>query len=133
MTRTQEFTIEGRLTGLNAYVRRERANRFAAAELKRIEEARIAKAVKEQGIEKLVPPVRVQIDWYESPKKKGAKMRDKDNISFAVKFVLDALQKTGVLPNDGWDEIASISHKFYRAPLDAGRVVVRIEDKGGEE
>ena len=38
--------------------------------------------------------------------------RDKDNIAFAKKFILDALQEMGILQNDGWSEILGFSDTF---------------------
>ena len=39
--------------------------------------------------------------------------RDPDNIAgTGSKIYLDALQVAGVIPNDGWSEIASITHTF---------------------
>ncbi len=40
--------------------------------------------------------------------------RDKDNITFMVlKAVHDALQRCGVIPNDGWHNIVNFTHDFY--------------------
>ena len=36
--------------------------------------------------------------WYRPDKR-----TDKDNVAFAKKFVLDALQIVGVIPNDTWN------------------------------
>lgn len=42
------------------------------------------------------------------------KQRDKGNIfSFADKVFQDALQKCGVIKNDGWKEIENFTHDFY--------------------
>lgn len=42
------------------------------------------------------------------------KQRDKGNIfSFADKVFQDALQKCGVIKNDGWKEIDNFTHDFY--------------------
>ena len=45
--------------------------------------------------------------WIEKDKR-----RDKDNISFAKKFILDALQEADILRNDGWGEIIGFSDTF---------------------
>lgn len=51
---------------------------------------------------------KVDIDfvWVEKNMK-----RDKDNIAFAKKFILDALQDLEVIDNDGWKEIGNFSDK----------------------
>mgnify|MGYP003410152465 CR=1 FL=1 len=36
----------------------------------------------------------------------------KDNIAFAKKFILDALQDLGVIGNDGWNEVGNLSDKY---------------------
>lgn len=43
-------------------------------------------------------PVTVLFAWYRPDKR-----TDKDNVAFAKKFVLDALQIAGVIPNDTWN------------------------------
>ena len=52
-------------------------------------------------------PVCLSITWYMKNRRK-----DPDNISFAVKFILDGLVNAGALPNDGWNEIVEITHHF---------------------
>ena len=59
--------------------------------------------------------------WYE-PRKN----RDKDNIAFAKKFILDALQATGTLSGDGWGQVIGFSDEFY---IDKERPRVEIELK----
>ena len=58
---------------------------------------------------KLRPMQRVNIhfQWVERNTR-----RDKDNIRGADKFVQDALVVHGILADDGWDEIASLSDTF---------------------
>ena len=46
-------------------------------------------------LHKVSGAVKVRFEWHESTKK-----RDADNIVFAKKFILDALVKMRVLPND---------------------------------
>lgn len=47
------------------------------------------------------------ITWYAKDKRK-----DPDNIASGIKFLLDGLVEGGILPNDGWKEVKSISHSF---------------------
>ena len=66
-------------------------------------------------------PVLIHYRWIEPNRR-----RDKDNVAFAKKFILDALQEAGVIKSDGWKMCT---------PYDAGfmvnrkrpRTVVRIE------
>ena len=56
---------------------------------------------------KITQIVDVDFIWYESDR-----MRDKDNISSAKKYILDALQKAGTLQGDGWKHINDFTDKF---------------------
>ena len=54
-------------------------------------------------------PIIIHYNFYEPDKQ-----RDKGNIfSFADKAFQDALQKCGVIKNDGWKEIDNFTHDFY--------------------
>ena len=52
------------------------------------------------------------------------KRRDKDNVAFAKKFILDALQKSGVLKNDNNKYILGFQDEFVYRQGD--KVVVEI-------
>ncbi len=115
------FEVPGTLPTLNEYVNRERANRYAAASMKKKAQQQIIAGIGED------PPrfsggVTIWFTWIRPD------MRcDKDNVAFAKKFVLDALQETGVIRKDSWK---------LCTPYDAGfavnkanpRTVVEIED-----
>ncbi len=49
----------------------------------------------------------LDITWYCKDRRK-----DLDNISAGIKFLLDGLVEAGVIPNDGWGEVAGFSHSF---------------------
>ena len=49
----------------------------------------------------------VTLTWYEPDRR-----RDPDNIAAAIKFVLDGMVNVGLIPNDGWKNIAGIEHRF---------------------
>lgn len=90
------FEIPGTLPSLNDYIRAERANRFAAAGLKKKAQAAIVEAMGEE------PPrfeggVEVRVLWVRPDMR-----TDKDNVAFAKKFILDALQEAGVIAKDSW-------------------------------
>lgn len=54
-------------------------------------------------------PIIIHYRFYEPDKQ-----RDKGNIfAFADKVFQDALQKCGVIKNDGWKEIDNFTHDFY--------------------
>ena len=49
--------------------------------------------------------------------------RDKDNVAFAKKFILDSLQEVGIIKNDGWVDMSWLRAVFYLVRRN-GRVVV---------
>ena len=70
-------------------------------------------------------PVKLKITWYEPTKR-----RDVDNITFAVKFIQDALVKAGILENDGQKQVHEIEH-IVLTDRDNPRIEVEIL-KGGD-
>ena len=102
------LVIPGRLPGLNDYIKACRANKYAGAEMKKNIEEIIAWEIRRQLKNKQFISVVITFSWYE-PKKN----RDKDNIAFAKKFILDALQGTGTLSGDGWGQVVGFSDEFY--------------------
>ena len=112
--------IYGTLPGLNEYTVASRANRYAAAKMKKKVQSIIAAAIYEclPNVH-MERPVRLVFTWYEPNKK-----RDKDNIAFAKKFIFDALVESGVIPNDGWKNIDSFSDSFK---VDAQNPRVEVE------
>lgn len=40
--------------------------------------------------------------------------KDPDNIASGIKFILDALTKAYILPNDTWKNVSSIHHTFSK-------------------
>ena len=100
------FTIYWTLPSLNAYVRACRANFRAGNKM-----SRDAHYLCRLGMTKLagkkIDKAYIKFHWVEKNKR-----RDKDNIAFAKKFILDALQEMGILQNDGWSEILGFSDTF---------------------
>ena len=116
------LVIPGRLPGLNEYIEANRANRQKGAAMKRQWERVVVLAARAQlkGW-KARGPVEIRYLWVEKDRR-----RDKDNISsFGRKAVQDALVKAGVLPNDGWRDIARFTDDFA-VDRDNPRVEVEI-------
>lgn len=103
-----KLVIAGKLPGLNDYIDACRANRYAGAEMKRSIQETILWEIISQLNGKQFAAVTVVFHWYEPNKK-----RDKDNIAFAKKFILDALQAAGTLAGDGWGQVLGFADKFY--------------------
>lgn len=117
------LTIPGTLPGLNEYTNAERTNRYMAAELKKRAQELIRWCIRRDLHNiRFTKPVRLQFLWIEPNRK-----RDKDNIAFAKKFILDALVNMRVIPNDGWKNIESFSDSFTVDPQHP-RVEVEIKE-----
>ena len=118
----QQLIIKGSLTDLNKYVNLERSNKFAANALKQRETENIAWLCKEQNLKTMRPPVFLVFHWIAPNKKK-----DKDNIAYAKKFILDGLQMAQIIPRDSWDNIEGWSDKFSLSK-DNSMIMVDIEE-----
>ena len=121
---TYKFKIPTTLAGLNEYTKACRGNKYSGATLKRKEELKVLCACRKLWGLKL-QRVHVQFSWIEPNKK-----RDPDNIAFAKKFILDALQQKEVIAGDGWKCIAGFTDSFVVDKENAGVEVVLgvIED-----
>lgn len=95
------YVLNGRLPGANEYINANRQNKYLGAKLKRETEDSIVLQIKAQLLKdkkpKLKPPIDIGIQWFVKDKR-----RDKDNIIFAKKFIMDALQTAGIIGNDNW-------------------------------
>ena len=100
------FYIPGELTTLNEFIAAMNRNRYDGAKIKKVETQRVVIACRElPPIEHY--PVNLSLKWYRSNRRS-----DPDNVAFAIKFILDGLQSAGVLRQDTWATIKSISHQF---------------------
>lgn len=55
------------------------------------------------------------------------KRKDKDNIAFGIKFILDGMIEARVIANDGWGEIANFEHRF-EVDKDCPRIEIELEE-----
>lgn len=116
------FEINKRLPSFNEYTKKNRANKYAGAEMKKQEEEFIYLAIKNQlGNLKIKNPIKVNFLWIEENGK-----RDLDNISFAKKFILDALVKAKVIENDSRKYVAGFVDNFEYS--DFSKVIVELEE-----
>jgi len=115
------FTIEERLPGLNEYTSACRAHWSNGARMKRrIEESIVwyIKAARARGmLRPTTARVVLHIEWHESDMR-----RDVDNIVFAKKFILDALQLAGIIPNDNRKHVAGVYDEIVDDDCDYVRV-----------
>lgn len=101
----ESVTIKGKLPSLNEYIEAERTNRHIAAKMKRETEQFIVWQLKR--MKPIERKICIRFIWYEETAR-----RDPDNVCFAKKFILDAMQKCGKLKNDNSKWIAGFSDSF---------------------
>ena len=108
-----KFWIPGRLPGLNEILKargtskmRGKAQYSAYTDMKRQTDTRITFAILAARLPKL-KRITLHFEYIEPNKK-----RDPDNIAAGKKFILDALQDSSIIENDGWEQIAGWHDSF---------------------
>ena len=119
-----KFVINGRLDGLNEYINACRYNKYRANTMKRENEFMVFLAIKQAKLGKVKNyPVVLQVVFYEPNYR-----RDLDNVSFATKFILDALVKSGVLEDDGQKYVSGLEYEFKKSKENP-RIEVELIEK----
>jgi len=91
-----KIIIDGEFATLNEYIGAERANKYAAASIKKDATKRVAFAcIGLLPVEKY--PIHVVFNWYWKNTRP-----DPDNIAFAKKYILDGFVESGLLAGDAW-------------------------------
>ena len=101
------FTIPTTFPGMNEIIDMARDHWSKSAEQKKTWTETAYYSISKRGY-LVKPPYTIEFRWYE----KNAK-RDLDNIMAAQKFILDALVKRGVFPNDGQRNIQGLRHSVF--------------------
>lgn len=108
MAEKRIYKFDNRLPSLNKYIKALNANRYIGQKMKNENEELLAWQIIKQNQEKKLKPIEEKVDilfiWYVKNQKE-----DKDNITFAKKFILDAMQKSRVLRGDGWRDISTLT------------------------
>lgn len=120
---THQIFFPGRITDFNKYTNAERANRQYGAKMKTKTEAVLQKIIKVSNCPTFTKPVHVLFIWIEKNR-----MRDKDNIASAKKFVFDSLVKSKVLQGDGWRWVNGFGDGFLVDKAEPG-ILVTITDE----
>lgn len=89
------YVVMGMLDTYNDYQDAARRNRFIAAKRKKACEQLVLWHLR--PVVRFDCPVVVTFRWFWQDRR-----RDKDNIAFAKKFILDAMQQAGVIERDSW-------------------------------
>jgi len=98
-------TIYYNFTFLNEMINLNRTNKYKAAKIKR--ETTFAMYHEFYSQEKIKTPVRLKFTWLVLNKR-----RDLDNLSYAVKEIVDGMVKAKVIPNDNLMHIIGLQHEF---------------------
>lgn len=117
------FTIQGRLPSLNDYINACRSHWSKGAQLKEQTEEGILWDIKAaRGSGKLHPvtePVHISFEWHESDQR-----RDLDNIYSAKKYILDAMQRAGIIVNDNRRYVKGLTDTIIDDKRDFVRVMI---------
>lgn len=117
-----KYVIDMKLPSLNDYIKVCRSNKFQAAKYKKDIEDKIGMFL--LRMPKYEKPIKIHFTWIE-----GNKKRDLDNICFAKKFILDAMQKYGKLENDNRNYVYAFTDSFEYGK--ETKVILEIEEKDG--
>lgn len=119
------FIIEAKLPSLNDYINACRTNQYKGAKFKKDTENLISAYIQNAKVRKTVTPtdkpIIVHFEWHERTKR-----RDSDNVASAKKFILDAMQTSGIIPNDSRKYVKGFTDKILDDTKDF--VVVRLEE-----
>ena len=109
----QFIEIDGKLPNLNEIIDASKRHWSKYAKLKK----RLMPKVVGQMLKELKPvkaPVFIEFQWHRRDKR-----TDPDNISAGGrKVLLDALQASGILSNDGWSNVIGFSDRFIQSESD---------------
>ena len=122
---TATFTISGRMTGANEYIRELNSDRNAGNRIKRRETDRAAWSARAAHMPTFFRPVQVSFLWVEPNRR-----RDLDNVAFAKKFVLDGLVRAQVIANDTAACVTAL-HDRFAYDREHPRVEVTVTDEVG--
>lgn len=121
-----QFVIPFRLPGYNEQAHEDRRNKYSGAKLRKDTEEGIVWAIRtgmgRGTCQKITKPCVIRFTWVEQNNK-----RDLDNIAFAKKYILDAMQQAGMLENDSQKWVRGFRDEFAPGRGDS-KVAVTIED-----
>lgn len=115
-----KYVIDMKLPSLNDYIDVCRSNKYQASKYKKDLENQIGLFLTKMP--KYTKPIKIHFTWIE-----GNKKRDLDNIAFAKKFILDAMQKFGKLENDNRKYVYAFTDSFEYGK--ETKVILEIEEQ----
>lgn len=105
---SQELKIDVRMPNLNDYTAAIAYSRYKGGEMKDEWDEVVRLAAWQQKLGHFTEPIMLDFHWYEPNGN-----RDMDNVAFAKKFILDGLQKAGVITNDNIKWVRGFSDHFH--------------------
>lgn len=117
----QELLIPVRMPNLNDYTRAIGTSRYKGGDMKEMWDDIVMSYAQEQGLGHFTEPITLEFHWYEPNQN-----RDCDNVAFAKKFILDGLQKAGVITNDNYKWVKGFSDHFYYDG--SAKVIIKMEE-----
>lgn len=112
-----------KLPSLNDYINICRRNKFEASNFKKGIEGDIIWAIRKAKIPQILKPIKITYTWIEKNHK-----RDIDNVSSSKKYILDALQKEGIIKNDSPKYYVGHEDIFKYDKKNGDRVIIEIEE-----
>lgn len=107
------FVINHKLPSLNDYIDVCRRNKYQAAQFKKDVDELIGWAIRQAlasgTLKPTEKPCKIIFTWIEENER-----RDCDNIASAKKYILDAMQKQEIIPNDNQKYIKGFSDDFQK-------------------
>ena len=100
--------LDFELPTYNEQMNTARSNKYASASMKKKFDRKILHQILTQINQ--IPhynSIKLNIIWIESKKK-----RDPDNVHAGIKFICDAIKKSGIIDDDDRDHIKGISHSI---------------------
>lgn len=121
-----KFVVKGKLPSRNEEIQANRTHWSAGAKIKTYAQSvvcwSIKSAISSGDLKTVTEPIEVFIEWH------GSKRKDVDNIQSSTKYILDALQETGILPSDSQKWVKQVWQKVV--PDREDYVVVEMSERG---
>lgn len=109
-----------KLPGLNEIIEANRKDKHKGAQQKKKVERDIAWYINLQATGTITEPFTLKITWVETNRR-----RDPDNIVAGKKFLLDSLQKCGVIQGDEWKNVVKFEDEWVVG--DENKVIVELK------
>ena len=116
--------IKGKFTTLNEYTNSNRNNKFGGASIMKNNKAVAYYQMLNKP--KIKTPCKLRFTWY-MKKAKNGKYHDPDNTAFCKKYILDAMVKAKIIPDDTFKHIKGFIDEFVLSD-ENGVKIERVEE-----